>query len=500
MKLKNLINKLNPVTKKGLEQAASLADRSRNYAVEVEHWLLQILETKEENDLSLLLRHFQVDITRVESDLRQSISRFRKGSGSTPVLSGEIPKLISESWSLASIEYESDDIRSGHLIQILLTTPENWSRLNNTCATLMGLDSAKVGAVMPEILNLSKEQSIKRAKPKAEEAAPIEEEEEPASDEDKLTYPNLSRFGTNLTILAQKDKIDPVIGRETEIHQLYEILLRRRQNNPILTGEAGVGKTAVAEGFALEIAKGTAPEPFLNIHVWSLDLGSLKAGAGVRGEYEQRLKSVITEVKDSPRPIILFVDEAHLLMGGGGGGEPADAANLIKPELARGELRMVAATTWSDYKRYVEKDPALIRRFQVIKVREPSPEQTSLIIHGIKGKMIDHHQVEIHEDAIEAAISLSNRYIVGRKLPDKAIAVLDTACARTRLEASQRGSAAVNGEDDPSSAADVPSPTPSLADVPAPPLRPLTLPQPLILPLSLTLPQPLMPLTFLLNR
>ena len=417
MNLNKLVSKLDPKTKGTLALAAAAADTRGHPAVEIEHWLLMLLQTKDDTDLALVLRHFGIDPGRVEAELNRAISHFRSNTKETPTLSSQIPKLISECWSLASIEHEATLIRSGHIIQVLLSRGEHWSRLYESSPTLMSLDAEKVAVAIPQVFKISKE----------------EEREEAELPSDKIgRYPNLERFGSDLTDLARQGKIDPVIGRDSEIHQVCEILLRRRQNNPIIAGEAGVGKTAIAEGFALTVAENRAPGPLKGVEVWSLDLGSIKAGAGVRGEYEQRLKSVLKEVKDSAPPIILFVDEAHLLMGGGSG-ETADAANLIKPELARGELRMIAATTWSDYKRHMEKDPALARRFQVIKIREPSPEQALAILEGTKEQMMKHHEVEIEHKALQAAVELSNRYIVGRKLPDKAIGVLDTACARVRL-------------------------------------------------------------------
>lgn len=421
--LNKLISKLDAVAKSSFEKAVTNAASRRHVSIEIEHWLSALLDLKEETDLALILREFNINKSHLEHELQRSASEFAKEQGDTagklPIISKSIPLLIQDAWEVASVEYDSQVIGSGHLLQALLENADRYREVIKGLPTLAKLDTRQLVAKMPAILRASGE-------------------EQPQDIQGLDALPNLEKFAVDLTALARADKIDPVIGRDVETQQVFEILLRRRQNNPIITGDAGVGKTAIAEGFALAVASGQAPEELANVSLWSLDLGSLKAGAGVRGEYENRIKEVIKEVKTASQPIILFIDEAHLLMGGGSSGDTSDASNLIKPELARGELRVIAATTWSDYKRYIEKDAALVRRFQVVRVREPSVPQAMEIMKGLQGRMEGHHKVKIDQAALESAVTLSDRYIVGRKLPDKAISVLDTACAHIRLKASNR--------------------------------------------------------------
>ncbi|MCH7686506.1 MAG: type VI secretion system ATPase TssH, partial [Planctomycetes bacterium] len=423
--LKSLVGKLNETSRRALESAAGLCLSRSNYNVEVEHWLLKLLEASD-TDLARLLRHYEIDQSRVETELTRSIDHLKTGNSRPPALSQKIVDLIREAWVFTSVEYSASKIRSGHLLLALLSEKE-LSRMVRDSAP--ELSTIPVDALIRELRDVTDGS--------AEDEADIAayHEQAAAGDAPKRSgkTPALDQYTVNLTLRAQQGKIDPVVGRDFEIRQLIDILMRRRQNNPILTGEAGVGKTAVAEGFAQRIADGDVPPPLRNVSLRTLDLGLLQAGAGVKGEFENRLKSVMNEVKSSPQPIILFIDEAHTLIGAGGQAGQGDAANLLKPALARGELRTVAATTWSEYKKYFEKDAALARRFQVVKVEEPDEEQAIIMMRGIVKSLEKHHGLEILEEGIEDAVRLSRRYITGRQLPDKAVSILDTAAARVAI-------------------------------------------------------------------
>jgi type VI secretion system protein VasG len=424
--LKSLIGRVNDTTRRALEGAAGLCLSRSNYEVDVEHVLLKLVETPN-TDLPRIFNHFGVDASRLSRDLTQAIDRFKTGNARTPVFSPRTTRLISEAWLLASIDFGAPHVRSGHLLLALLTSEE--------LAELVRGSSRELSLIKPETL---RDQFGKIVAGSVEDAAA--RATAPGDDEAAPSAPAgtqaLDQFTIDLTARAKKGDIDPVTGRDFEIRQLVDILMRRRQNNPILTGEAGVGKTAVVEGFALRIAQGEVPPPLRGVAVRTLDLGLLQAGAGIKGEFENRLKSVINEVKASPQPIILFIDEAHTMIGAGGQAGQNDAANLLKPALARGELRTIAATTWSEYKKYFEKDAALARRFQVVKVEEPVPDQAVLMMRYLAPKLETHHRVRILDEAVEAAVRLSDRYLSGRQLPDKAVSVLDTACARLAINQS----------------------------------------------------------------
>ncbi|RMF87368.1 MAG: AAA family ATPase, partial [Nitrospinota bacterium] len=423
--LKSLIGKLNTTCRSALEGAAGLCLTRTHYDVDIEHLFLKLSEMAD-TDLQRIFRHYEVDPSRLSRDLTQALDRFKTGNARTPALSPRIPKLIGEAWTLASIDFNAPQIRSGHLLLALLE--------NDDLARLARESS-------PEFQKISVEEAHKHffdltagsAEEKIEAQTVTTERVQPGGAPAGSKTPALDQYTIDLTARARQGDIDPVLGRDFEIRQLIDILTRRRQNNPILTGEAGVGKTAVVEGLALRIVQGDVPPPLRNVSLRTLDLGLLQAGAGVRGEFENRLKSVINEVKASPQPIILFIDEAHTLIGAGGQAGQGDAANLLKPALARGELRTVAATTWAEYKKYFEKDAALARRFQVVKVEEPTEEQAIVMMRGLVDTLEQHHNVRILDEAIEAAVRLSHRYISGRQLPDKAVSVLDTACARVAL-------------------------------------------------------------------
>jgi len=417
----SLIKTLNKTCLDALQAAAGLCLSRTNPSVEIEHWLLKLVESPE-TDLSRLLRHHEVDPSLLIGDLSRAIDRFRTGNTRTPVLSTQIDELIRNAWVLASVQYRASKVRSGVLLLALLSD-DHLGRLAREASRELGKIAVEpLWANLMSIVAGSSEDETSTGEPTQETAAGRASKS-----------PALDQYTIDLTARARDGEIDPVLGREAEIRQMIDILIRRRQNNPILTGEAGVGKTAVVEGFALRIAAGDVPEALRTVEVRGLDLGLLQAGAGVKGEFENRLKQVIAEVKASPRPVILFIDEAHTLIGAGGQAGQGDAANLLKPALARGDLRTIAATTWAEYKKYFEKDAALARRFQVIKVEEPAEDRAVVMMRGLVGMLEAHHGVRILDEAVEASVKLAARYVSGRQLPDKSVSLLDTACARVAL-------------------------------------------------------------------
>jgi type VI secretion system protein VasG len=424
--LKALIGKLNDTGRNALEAAAGLCLTRTHYDVDIEHLFIKLLEAPD-SDLQRILKQNGVDQSRLLRDLTRTLERLKTGNARTPTLSPRIPRLIDEAWSLASIEYGSNRVRSGHLLLALLAE-DDLARMARECsAEFQKLSAEDLHKRLPQLTGGSPEDREEGVAPSAD--APHGGIGTPGTGKTAA----LDQFTIDLTARAKEGHIDPVLGRDTEIRQLIDILTRRRQNNPILTGEAGVGKTAVVEGLALRIAAGDVPPPLKPVSLRVLDLALLQAGAGIKGEFENRLKSVIAEVKASPQPIILFIDEAHTMIGAGGQAGQGDAANLLKPALARGELRTVAATTWAEYKKYFEKDPALARRFQVVKVEEPAETQAVNMMRGLVSTLEQHHKVRVLDEAVEAAVRLSHRYISGRQLPDKAVSVLDTAAARVAL-------------------------------------------------------------------
>jgi len=430
--LKSLVAKLDDVCRSTLEGAAGLALSRTNYDVEIEHWLLRLID-RQTSDIAVILSHFEVDAGRLTQDVNRQIDRFKTGNGRAPALAPNIVKLIREAWLLASLDDSSSVVRSGHLLLALLGTDELSSVAREASTHFARIPVETLRTTMVQIAAGSEEaRAAADALPAggsggAASGAPA------AGTTAARGQEALNKYTIDLTAQAKAGKIDPIFGRDPEIRQIVDILTRRRQNNPILTGEAGVGKTAVAEGFALRIVQGDVPEALKNVRLLSLDLGLLQAGAGIKGEFENRLKSVIDEVKSSATPIIVFIDEAHTLIGAGGAEGQNDAANLLKPALARGEMRTIAATTWAEYKKYFEKDPALTRRFQVVKVEEPSENLAVAMLRGLVPVLEKHHKVRILGEALEAAAGLSHRYISGRQLPDKAISLLDTACARVGI-------------------------------------------------------------------
>ena len=417
--IRSLLNRLNPVCTKALEAAAGTCVSRTHYEVTVEHMLLKLLE-ESRTDLDLLLRQFDIDPGRLSASLETVIEQFPTGNAGKPVFSPHLLEWFQEAWLMGSVDLEQNRIRSGSLLLTLIAKPSQFT----------------TGDFMDVLRPIGRESLIKEfwnvaqgslEQPSAEEAQ-ARGEAPPAGEGTAL-----ARFCQDFTKRAGEGAIDPVFGRDQEIRQMVDILARRRKNNPIVVGEAGVGKTAVVEGLALRIVEGDVPDSLKGVSILGLDMGLLQAGAGVRGEFENRLKSVINEIKASPSPIILFIDEAHTLIGAGGPSGGGDAANLLKPALARGELKTVAATTWSEYKKYFEKDAALARRFQLVKLDEPSVDTSVLILRGLKAKYEENHGVIVRDDAVMAAAELSSRYISGRQLPDKAVDLLDTSAARVKI-------------------------------------------------------------------
>ena len=427
MNLKSLIGKLNPTSRGALEGAAGLCLSRTHYDIEIEHVLLKLLDVSG-NDTARIFRHYGVDTSRLQRDLEKSLDHLKTGNARTPAISPQVIKMMTEAWNLASLDYNADQVRSGFMILSLVTEPDLARMIKEVSGEIRKIPADALKQDLAAIVKTSSEEADGGAAEGAAQASG----DQPAKPAGGKT-PNLDQFTVNMTENAKKGKMDPVLGRDSEIRQAIDILTRRRQNNPILTGEAGVGKTAVVEGLAQRIANGDVPPSLQNVSLRSLDLALLQAGAGIKGEFENRLKGLITEVKSSPTPIILFIDEAHTMIGAGGQAGQNDAANLLKPALARGELRTVAATTWSEYKKFFEKDAALARRFQVVKVEEPDEANCMVMLRGIVASLEKHHNVRILDEGVNAAVRLSHRYLAGRQLPDKAVSVLDTACARLSL-------------------------------------------------------------------
>ena len=422
--LKPLIGKLNPTAKRALETAAQLCLTQTHFAVEVQHLLLKLVAMPE-SDVARLLRHYGVDAGALSADLTRALERLPRGNVQTPAFSEHLLRLLERAWVVSSLRLGGQAIRSGAILAALLEDDALRGLVVEAAPLLARIPRGRLAEDLPDLLRGGAEDT--GAPAGGTTAAPAPGGAVPTK------TPGLDSYTIDLTAQARAGKIDPIVGRDGEIRQVIDILMRRRQNNPILTGDPGVGKTAVVEGFAQRVADGAVPPPLQGVSVRILDLGLLQAGAGVKGEFENRLKQVIEEVAASPKPVILFIDEAHTLVGAGGAAGQGDAANLLKPALARGELRTIAATTWGEYKRYFEKDPALARRFQVVKVEEPDESTAIAMLRGLVPKLEAHHGVRILDEAVADAVRLSHRYISDRQLPDKAIGVLDTACARVAL-------------------------------------------------------------------
>jgi len=427
--LRSLISRLNPIAKRALETAAALCVAQTNYNVEVEHLLLKLLDLPA-TDVQPILRYYSVDTTELARQLNTAIEKFDRGNSRTPAMSPQVLRLMREGWVQSTLFLESAGIRSGGLLLALYEDDALRTTIYESCPLLAKVPRESLRETIKDLISESSEQL---SAPTGSAGSTSSTGGSTSDAGPKIATTALDKYTVDLTADARAGKIDPIRGRDSEIRQVIDILTRRRQNNPILVGDAGVGKTAVAEGFALRVASGDVPAPLRSITLRTLDLGLLQAGAGVKGEFEERLKNVIQEVKSAAKPVILFIDEAHTMIGAGGQAGQGDAANLLKPALARGELRTIAATTWSEYKKYFEKDPALTRRFQLVKVEEPDEEGALDMLRGIAPHLEKHHRVRILDDAVRSSVSLSHRYLSERRLPDKAIGVLDTAAARVAL-------------------------------------------------------------------
>jgi type VI secretion system protein VasG len=424
--LKSLVGRMNALTRRQLEAAAGLTLSRTHYNVEIEHVLLKLVETSG-SDVAAVLRNGGIDAGRVANEITRALDRFKTGNARAPSLSPDIVTWLREAWLLTSLESAAPKIRSGHLLAALLNDETLGRTVKESAPSLLNLPADAVRRNLGEMAEGSEEAAEAGAETAAGPGGGA-----PAGEAPRSGGP-LDQFCTELVAQAKAGKIDPILGRDGEIRQMVDILTRRRQNNPILTGEAGVGKTAVVEGLALRIAEGDVPDALKGVKLYSLDMGLLQAGAGVKGEFENRLKGVIDAVKASPTPIVMFIDEAHTLIGAGGAAGQNDAANLLKPALARGEMRCIAATTWAEYKKYFEKDAALTRRFQVVKVEEPSEPLAAAMLRGLVATLEKHHGVRILDEAITQAVKLSARYIPARQLPDKGVSLIDTACARVGM-------------------------------------------------------------------
>lgn len=438
----SLLRRLNPYCAQALAAAATLCQTRAHSEITVEHWLLKLLE-QGEGDITVLARRYEWDLDTLWQSLLGWLETRPHSVRSRPQLSDRLQEVIKQAWLLASLEEDAPHIRSGHLLGVLTDNPALLSC--EALWPLLSLSRSQLERLRPLLDQQSEE------RPAVQQAAGLTPVSEAAGDPLGAEAPTadllpgtraalssalqgaLDKFTLDVTARARANQIDPVFGRDTEIRQMMDILSRRRKNNPILVGEPGVGKTALVEGLALRISQGNVPDSLKTVSVRTLDLGLLQAGAGVKGEFEQRLKNVIDAVQQSPEPVLLFIDEAHTLIGAGNQAGGADAANLLKPALARGELRTIAATTWSEYKQYFERDAALERRFQMVKVEEPDDETACLMLRGLKSRYAEHHGVHITDEAVKAAVTLSRRYLTGRQLPDKAIDLLDTASARVRM-------------------------------------------------------------------
>ena len=449
--LKTLIAKLNGTSRQAAERAASLCMARGNYEVDIEHLFLALLENPR-SDVSRAAQASGIDNAAMQRDLEAEIGKFQIGNSRTPAFSPWLPRLFEQAWLIASLDSQITRIRSGHLLLALLTDPALAPLAERGTRLFARFPVERLKHDLDALTKGSEE--VEQAVDFVDGAGGAAGEMSQGKGALSKT-PALDQFTIDLTQSARDGRIDPVIGRDAEIRQMIDILMRRRQNNPILTGEAGVGKTAVVEGLALRIVAGDVPPPLRGVVLRTLDMGLLQAGASVKGEFENRLRGVIDEVKKSPQPIILFIDEAHTIIGAGGQAGQNDAANLLKPALARGELRTIAATTWAEYKKYFEKDAALARRFQVVKVEEPTEPLAVAMLRGMVGLMEKHFNVRVLDEAIVEAVRLSHRYISGRQLPDKAVSVLDTACAKVALgqsatpaeiEEDQKAMARIDGE------------------------------------------------------
>ncbi|WP_370469835.1 type VI secretion system ATPase TssH [Snodgrassella alvi] len=427
-----LFGKLNTTLFRSIESATTFCKLRGNPYVELVHWVHQLMQ-ENDGDVIRILRHYEADIAKIEQDISRNLLLLPSGASSISDFSHHIDLAIERAWVYATLTFKDYKIRGAWLFAALVLTPELRRVLTGVSGEFTKIPQEELAESLPEIIKQSPESQDRPYDDAGYAAAIPGEASQSLMDNSQDSKSALARYCTDLTEEAKQGRIDPVIGREHEIRTMIDILLRRRQNNPLLTGEAGVGKTAVVEGFALAIAHGEVPPSLSEVRLLSLDVGALLAGASMKGEFESRLKSVLEEASHSANPIIIFVDEVHTLVGAGGTSGTGDAANLLKPALARGTLRTIGATTWSEYKRHIEKDPALTRRFQVLQVAEPEEAAAINMVRGLVSTFENHHGVIVMDEAVRAAVKLSHRYIPSRQLPDKAISLLDTACARVGL-------------------------------------------------------------------
>jgi type VI secretion system protein VasG len=426
-----LFGKLNALAYRGIESATVFCKLRGNRYVELAHWIHQILQLQD-SDLHRIVRHFGLDSSHLARDVTAALDRLPPGSTTISDLSAEVEEAVERGWVFATLMFGEAQVRTGYLIVGLLRTRHLRHALHGLSAEFAKVKPETLAEDFAAIVSGSPEDHLSATDGfRIGAAAPGEASGAMTAAQGGKQA--LHQFTVDLTAQARDGKIDPIMGRDGEIRQVIDILMRRRQNNPMLVGEAGVGKTAVVEGFALRIARGDVPPPLKNVQVRTLDIGLLQAGASMKGEFENRLRQVIDDVQASTKPIILFIDEAHTLVGAGGAAGTGDAANLLKPALARGNLRTIGATTWAEYRKHIEKDPALIRRFQTVRVEEPSEEKAMLMLRAMTSVMEQHHRVQILDEALDAAVTLSHRYITARQLPDKAVSLLDTACARVAI-------------------------------------------------------------------
>ena len=423
-----LFGKLNPIAYKAIEGATVFCKLRGNPYVELVHWVQQILQTQD-TDLHRIARHFELDSSKLATDITAALDRLPRGATAISDFSPSIEESIERGWLYATLMFGEGQVRTGHLLYGALRTTTLRNALYGISRQFERVKAEALGDQFAKLLSSSPEEALRAADGSAVPGEASGAMAPAAMGKQEA----LAKYSVDLTERARNGEIDNIVGRDQEIRQVVDVLMRRRQNNPILTGEAGVGKTAVVEGFALRIVAGDVPPQLRDVSLRTLDIGLLQAGASMKGEFENRLKQVIEEVQSSPKPIILFIDEAHTLIGAGGAAGTGDAANLLKPALARGTLRTIAATTWAEYKKYFEKDPALTRRFQVVQVDEPSEEKAILMMRGIASPLEKHHRVQILDEAIDAAVRLSHRYIPARQLPDKSVSLLDTAAARVAV-------------------------------------------------------------------
>jgi type VI secretion system protein VasG len=427
-----LFGKLNRLGYRAIESATVFCKMRGNPYVELVHWIHQVLQLQD-SDLHRIIRQFNLEPSRLAADITEALDRLPRGSTTISDLSAHVEEAVERGWIFATLMFGEAQVRTGYWMLGIVDTRALRNVLSSISKEFDKIKAETLKDKFSEIVSGSPEEGQRASDGFQMGGAAPGESSAAMAPAQMGKQEALKQFTSDLTEQARSGKMDPIIGRDEEIRQVVDILMRRRQNNPILVGEAGVGKTAVVEGFAQRIVRGDVPPQLKDVQLRALDVGLLQAGASMKGEFENRLRQVIDEVQASPKPIILFIDEAHTLVGAGGAAGTGDAANLLKPALARGTLRTIAATTWAEYKKYIEKDPALTRRFQTVQIDEPSEERAILMLRGVASTMEAHHKVQVLDEAIEAAVKLSHRYIPARQLPDKAVSLLDTACARVAI-------------------------------------------------------------------